>query len=497
MLKQNWRVISRLERIGDNVLIVSAFFLAYYFRDSFFHLLTLLDFVVVSNVRKLGRLDNYLLVLGVALPVFNAALPALGAYQSMRQSSLGQILKVSFVSALCVFVAQGALFYMLKIDTSRSFVVLFCLLSGCFLFFERWAVLLFLRFFRSRGKNFRNVLIVGTGSQALTSFAELTSQPEYGIRVVGFVSVGSAIAGGNNRRAVGLDDDIDPDGYHLPMRVVANEATFERALKEYAVDNVLFTNVLENFSVTKELAEIAVEEGVRVSFTADFFSLKVFRSRLEYLGNIPLIQYELSPGSDPSVQLLLKRVIDIVVSASLLLLLWPLFTFTAIAIRLESKGPVFFRQKRVGLNGRTFTLYKFRSMVEGAESLRLKLEALNEMTGPVFKLKADPRVTGVGKFLRTSSIDELPQLWNVLKGDMSLVGPRPPLPEEVALYLRKQRRRLSMRPGLTCIWQVSGRNQISDFSAWAELDLHYIDTWTLGQDFKLLFKTIPAVFRGR
>ncbi len=207
-----------------------------------------------------------------------------------------------------------------------------------------------------------------------------------------------------------------------------------------------------------------------------------------------LIHYQPSPGD--SSALAVKRLIDLVVSAVLLTVLSPLMLLTAVLIRLDSPGPVFFRQRRVGLNGRMFTLYKFRSMVVGAERMVDELSELNEMKGPAFKMTDDPRVTRIGRIIRRFSIDELPQLLNVLGGDMSLVGPRPPLPTEVSLYERKQRRRLSMRPGLTCIWQISGRNNIPDFERWAELDLEYIDNWSLTRDLGLLFRTIPVVIFG-
>jgi len=173
---------------------------------------------------------------------------------------------------------------------------------------------------------------------------------------------------------------------------------------------------------------------------------------------------------------------------------WP---SAALAIKITSPGgPIIFRQKRSGMNGRVFTLYKFRTMVPNAEALKASLEAKNEMDGPVFKIRNDPRVTRVGRILRKLSIDELPQLWNVLRGDMSIVGPRPPIPAEVERYERWQRRRLSMRPGITCIWQVSGRNNV-DFKRWMEMDLEYIDNWSLALDFKILLKTIPAVLSSR
>jgi exopolysaccharide biosynthesis polyprenyl glycosylphosphotransferase len=186
-----------------------------------------------------------------------------------------------------------------------------------------------------------------------------------------------------------------------------------------------------------------------------------------------------------------KRLFDIISSATALALLSPLLLTVAVLIKLTSSGPIFFKQKRVGLHGKTFDMLKFRSMVVNAEELKAKLEALNEQTGPVFKMKNDPRITRIGRFIRKYSIDELPQLLNVLRGEMSVVGPRPPVPKEVEKYAAWQRRRLSVRPGLTCIWQVSGRNQIS-FEEWMYLDMQYIDNWTLLTDLRLRIPLRPT-----
>jgi exopolysaccharide biosynthesis polyprenyl glycosylphosphotransferase len=195
-------------------------------------------------------------------------------------------------------------------------------------------------------------------------------------------------------------------------------------------------------------------------------------------------------------QMVVKRLFDIAASAFALWVLSPLLVLTALAIKLTSRGPVFFKQERVGMHGRTFSMLKYRSMVSNAEELKLKLMELNEQNGPVFKIQKDPRITPVGRFLRKFSIDEIPQLINVLRGEMSVVGPRPPLPSEVAQYEPWQRRRLSVRPGLTCLWQVSGRNSIG-FQDWMYLDMQYIDHWSLGQDFHLILKTVPVVLTGR
>ncbi len=196
------------------------------------------------------------------------------------------------------------------------------------------------------------------------------------------------------------------------------------------------------------------------------------------------------------VQMALKRLFDIVLSAFALVCLSPLLIATALAVKITSKGPILFKQQRVGMHGRTFHMLKFRSMVTDAEKLKKALMAKNEQSGPVFKMKHDPRITEVGRFIRKFSVDELPQLINVLRGDMAIVGPRPPVPSEVAKYEPWQRRRLSVRPGLTCVWQVSGRNQIS-FEEWMYLDMQYIDNWSLREDFELILRTFPVVLTGR
>jgi exopolysaccharide biosynthesis polyprenyl glycosylphosphotransferase len=470
MLKNNWRVISRLERVLDNLILIGAFFLAYQVRATFGH--SALDRMFSENLKQLGPIDNYFVILGFALPLFNSVLSMLGGYRSMRLSGLLQLLRISISAALVVFVLLGALFYILKLDFSRSFVALYCLISALLIFTIRLSALGLLRFFRVRGKNFRNLLIVGTGEQAQDILKLVKKQPELGIRFIGFCSY----EGGGGESII-----ANPDG-------------FEGALKKNAIDEVLFTDVSEHFPLVKQLVSVAAEEGVGVSLVPDFFSLEVIRSEVSYFGSYPLVNYRSSPCERPSY--VLKRVLDIFLSFALLLLLLPLIVFIAIRIKVSSRGPILFCQKRVGLNGRLFTMYKFRSMYDGAERLKDKLERKNEMLGPAFKMADDPRVTKFGRFIRKYSLDEIPQLLNVIRGDMSLVGPRPPLPNEVNLYERKQRRRLSMPPGLTCIWQVSGRNDIIDFEEWARMDLDYIDRWSLGLDLKLLAQTIPVVIRG-
>ena len=262
----------------------------------------------------------------------------------------------------------------------------------------------------------------------------------------------------------------------------------------FPVDGVVFCTPHDWMVDIQPLLSVCEEMGVTIKIMADFFELPASQMVLEDIDGVPILRYQTTPAR--LVELMLKRLMDICVSGLLLFLMAPLFMAVAILIKVTMPGPVFFSQKRVGLNGRRFRMWKFRSMVVDAEARKAALAKANEMAGPVFKISNDPRITQLGKLLRRTSIDELPQLWNVLVGDMSLVGPRPPLPKEVNQYERWQLRRLSMRPGLTCIWQVSGRNEVS-FHEWMEMDLRYIDTWSFVNDLTILARTVPVVITGR
>jgi exopolysaccharide biosynthesis polyprenyl glycosylphosphotransferase len=224
------------------------------------------------------------------------------------------------------------------------------------------------------------------------------------------------------------------------------------------------------------------------------FPHRLARMELTKVGGGAMLTFTTTPREDWALSV--KRTMDVVGSLMFMVMFSWLYTIIAVLVKTTSKGPVFYTQDRVGLRGRKFKFYKFRSMCIDADAKKHELKQLNEMDGPVFKIKNDPRVTRVGRFIRKFSLDELPQMWNVFKGDMSLVGPRPPIPSEVEKYETWARRRLSIRPGLTCLWQVEGRNGIT-FQRWMELDLAYIDNWSLGLDLKILLKTVPAVLGGR
>jgi exopolysaccharide biosynthesis polyprenyl glycosylphosphotransferase len=252
-------------------------------------------------------------------------------------------------------------------------------------------------------------------------------------------------------------------------------------------DNEPLSHFTDTFLLCEEL-------GVTARVVLNFFPHSFARTELEQFGEFPLLSFSTTPTNE--ALFFVRRIMDLVIVCIFGIPILLVIGISSIAIRLTSPGPVFFKQERCGLNGRLFTMYKLRSMVNNSEQARFELETLNEMDGPVFKSSRDPRRTKIGKFLRKFSIDEFPQFYNVLRGDMSLVGPRPPLPQEVARYERWQRRRLSMKPGITCLWQISGRNEVS-FQEWMKLDLTYIDNWSLLLDLKILLKTVPVVLLGR
>jgi exopolysaccharide biosynthesis polyprenyl glycosylphosphotransferase len=401
-------------------------------------------------------------------------------------------LRTSIASSVLVFVLLAATLFLLKLDLSRSFIAIFCGLVGVLLAAERLLVLRLLRFWRGQGKNFRNIIICGVGEQAQRLAGEIAARPELGIRVRGFADLHPLEYAPERHRD--LRAALVALGIPRSGRIIVGCEELGRALKEYAVDEVIFTDVATVMAEVEEMVLVCSEQGVRTTIAADLFSLGMVKSGLSYFGGMPLIHFQTPPGD--RWELTVKRWLDIGVSGALLIALLPIFGAVALAVRLSSPGPILFHQRRMGLNGRIFVMYKFRSMFVDAEDRLHELRDRNEMAGPVFKLKDDPRVTPVGRVLRRFSLDELPQLWNVFIGDMSLVGPRPPIPGEVSLYERRDRRRLSMRPGITCTWQVSGRNDIKDFESWVKLDLEYIDNWSLGRDMVLLARTIPAVLFG-
>jgi exopolysaccharide biosynthesis polyprenyl glycosylphosphotransferase len=328
---------------------------------------------------------------------------------------------------------------------------------------------------RRHGYNTRRFAVVGQGELAEKVVASFATDSDWGYSFAGYV----------------LEDGAVADEGSL---VLGRLADFGTILQNEVLDEVAFAVPSERMAVVQDAAKLCEQQGISFRILVDVMHGRIARLQTAETSGLPILAYSTVPTQE--IALAAKRAIDLLVSASVLILLSPLLLAIAVAIKLESRGPVLFRQRRVGLNGREFDLFKFRSMHQDAEAQLSALRTRNEANGPVFKMRNDPRVTRVGHFLRRSSLDEFPQFWNVLLGEMSIVGPRPPLPTEVRQYRRWQRRRLSVRPGLTCTWQISGRSEIP-FDQWMELDLEYIDTWSLVGDLQICAMTIPAVLTAR
>jgi exopolysaccharide biosynthesis polyprenyl glycosylphosphotransferase len=418
------------------------------------------------------------LVLGFALVAWVTIGLWLGIYEKLDSGHPRVILRDTVrqcaYGALCLVLFE----YVLRLDLSRFFLGLFSAYA--------WVLLLLFRLTAGRvvgviRREFaapHYVMVVGTGERAIRMAEALELSAEYGVRLRGFLS--EQLENAPSEVALGSLYKVQPIG-ELPS-----------ILRQHVVDEIIFAVGSESLANLEEVFLLCDEEGVRTRVAVDFFPHVNSTVSLDRFGSTPLLTFTAAPYDE--IRLLVKRAIDIAIAAAGLVVLAPFMAAISILIRLTSPGPVIFRQVRCGLNGRRFLFYKFRSMCQNAEALRPALEHLNTRE-TVFKIPHDPRLTPIGRYLRKFSIDEWPQLWNVLRGDMSLVGPRPAVPGEVDRYQRWQRRRLRMRPGLTCLWAISGRDNV-DFETWMKLDMQYIDNWSLALDWKILLRTIPRVLIG-
>lgn len=425
-------------------------------------------------------LDVYLPILVASLILFPFWGYALGAYQQVElrrpRDIASDVVKMSMFGILSVF---AGLFLFQGQYVSRSFLLAFSVLEFLILATSRWLLVVGVSWFRARPEYHRHFVIVGTSACAAQLASLLEEGEDAGLRLLAFVGTGT-----EKPILPGLRQDYPI----LPLEQLPE------LLHNHVVDEVVFAVGREDLITLEPLMQQCEQEGVYMRVQLDFLPKGFSHVFVEHLAHVPLLTFSSTPQND--FALLFKRALDIILSALALVALSPLFLLLALLIRLTSKGPVFYRQTRCGLGGRRFTLLKFRSMVSNAADLLLHLGELNEVDGPVFKMRNDPRCTVVGRWIRPLSLDELPQLWNVLRGDMSLVGPRPPLPSEVDQYEPWQRRRLRMRPGLTCLWALEGRSQLQ-FNRWVKLDLLYIDNWSVWLDVKILLKTIPAVLSSK
>jgi exopolysaccharide biosynthesis polyprenyl glycosylphosphotransferase len=466
--------MKHLARLYDLFIFIASFIVISFVLNSSSPGMNLADFMAVRI--KLGNCVLFALL----LLVWHNILILSGVYVSKRLVSRStealDVCKATLLACLFLFFSTrvlhlwiGPLFILTLWGICTMAMVAGRLLARSLLFL-----------LRRRGRNSRFLLIVGTNARAI-EFAEQTKKrPELGYNIVGFVDddwagIQEFEASGHSRCCTfcGLAEFLRHN--------VVDEAAIYLPLRSY-------------YEHAADLASLCEQHGIVIRIWSQIFKLRGTDAAVldvdEYSRVVAM------SGSTGTWAELIKRAIDFVGSAVLLILLAPLFLLCGMLVKFSSPGPVFFRQARVGLNKRQFSICKFRTMIAEAEQVQDQLLGLNEMTGPVFKIKKDPRITPLGRLMRKSSIDELPQLFNVLKGEMSLVGPRAMSLRDYQLFEEDwQRRRFSVKPGITCLWQVQGRNSIP-FEKWMELDLQYIDKWSLWLDFKILVQTVPAVFRG-
>jgi exopolysaccharide biosynthesis polyprenyl glycosylphosphotransferase len=426
------------------------------------------------------KILNVLLFFGLFYS-WHVIFSAFGLYQSKRLGNRKQevvdILKAILAGALVLSVV--AAIFRLQMVTP-AFIVVFWVVASSLLLLFRSILRVFLRWARRHGRNSRQILIVGTNQRAVEFARTIECKPELGYHLIGFVD--EAWSGAR---------DFGKNG----TAIVCDLEQFSGFLRERIVDEVTIALPMKSFySQAARIVATCREQGIIVRVLTSVFDFQPERANGDMHEDMAVTTF----GSKllEGWPLVFKRLLDIIASSILLILLAPIFLLVAILIKFDSPGRVFFVQKRVGLNKRKFLMYKFRSMVPDAEQRQADLECLNEAEGPIFKIKDDPRFTRLGKVLRKSSVDELPQLLNVLKGDMSLVGPRPlDVRDYNGLDEDWLRRRFSVRPGITCLWQINGRSSVS-FQEWMKFDILYIDNWTFWLDLKILARTIPAVLRG-
>jgi exopolysaccharide biosynthesis polyprenyl glycosylphosphotransferase len=404
-----------------------------------------------------------------------AALWSQGLYRiRARLTVYREVTDIARSTVVFALIVLSLLFVLKLPDVSRGVLVLVFPGVGLFALASRYVLREALAMLRRRGRNTRYVLVLGTTDQA-QRFADLIeSQAELGLQVIGHLKT-------------------DGDRSAVSRKVLGDLDDLADILHEAVVDEVAICLPVMQWELIDSLSRMCEEEGKIVRIPMYVLEHTLSAGRVEEVDGLPI--YSLVTGPERELAFVFKRLVDVVGSVVLLVLVAPVVALISLAIRLDSSGPIYFHQERVGIHGRRFRVLKFRTMVADAEARLESLQHRNEIAGPAFKVTDDPRITRAGRFLRATSLDELPQLWNVLRGEMSLVGPRPPLPSEVAAYDIWHRRRLSMKPGITGLWQVAHR-RARDFDRWVEADLEYIDGWSLWLDFSILARTIPAVLRG-
>jgi exopolysaccharide biosynthesis polyprenyl glycosylphosphotransferase len=423
--------------------------------------------------------DHFWLVAAVSVASV-VVLSKMNAYAYQRFTSLGNeikmVLKTGLIGTLLVFAA----IFVLRVGyIARTYVFIFFISNVICLMLEKVLMFKVAKKIRESGRNRKKIIVLGNGTMAYGFVRIAEANLGWGLDIIGIVT----LANGTEHR-----EEI----HGKPLLGRASE--IQDVLHKHQVDEVIICASSNELGQVEAVLDVCEREGVQVRLNSDFFVRLAKKVSMDSIYGLPIISFVNVPDNEWA--LYAKRAMDFLIALIALVILAPAFFLIVLLIKLTSPGPIFYRWNVIGFNKKAFTSWKFRTMVVNADELKEQLVDRNEMSGPVFKIRDDPRITPVGKILRKYSLDELPQLFSVLKGDMSLVGPRPAGPHELTRYESWQRRKLSIKPGITCLWQASGRNNIRDFSEWCMLDLQYIDNWSLWLDIKILFKTATSVIRG-
>ena len=473
MLTSKNNLITAIHTILDVSLVVSAFVAAYFLKK----------YVIPGG---LVIQPNYYLVLLMSLIATYLSFNFFNIYSSFANKKYTEILADLIKAVSTSMLIIIALLFIFKIQgISRLLLGIFYITLIFLLATSKGLIFIINRKYENNIHNIKNILIIGSHQRA-KQIIDLITFAKTNINVIGCIEVDSATIGMEVINGI---------------RVIGTMENLKNIVLTGVVDEVIFAMSLSKIPHVDKYMLLIEEIGIHVRIIPDWqihallykpkFSKIIFDN---FLGTPTMI---VSPTSSMHRELFIKNLMDYTTSIISFILLLPVFFVIGIVIKISSKGPIFLKQERLGLNGRKFYLYKFRTMIPEAEKLLEKLKHLNEADGPAFKIDRDPRIIPfIGKILRKTSLDELPQLLNIIKGEMSLVGPRPPIPSEVEQYDVWQRRRLSMKPGLTCIWQIAPNRNDIGFNRWMEMDLQYIDTWSLKLDFSILFKTAKVVFAG-
>jgi len=459
MLRRQRQLRTSVHLVLDACLFAIGFWLAHWIRSH-------LPITVFGGTAEIEPFDHYFHIFLLTLPFAALILEGQGFYNRKELAGRRETLWILLKSCLFAIVGLILVLFLMRLQLARSVIILFGVTSFLLVLAKEELINWWMQSSFGREQATKRVILVGMRTDVERLMEEMRQNARGGMIVVGQL--------------------------YLEEQPVENLLNL---LHEHSANAVMLSAKHTAFGQVEKAIQLCELEGVEVCLLADFFKTAISQTALDDFMGRPVMVFRTVP--EASWQALTKQILDFVLAGVGLILLTPLFLALAVIIKCNSKGPVLFRQQRCGLNGRPFMMLKFRSMVVDAEAQKEGLAAQNEMSGPVFKLTNDPRVTSIGRVMRKWSVDELPQLINVLVGDMSIVGPRPlPVDEVKRFDDLAHRRRLSVKPGLTCLWQISGRNNITDFRDWVKMDLEYIDNWSLWLDFKILFLTIPAVLSG-